>query len=123
MDLYSQTLPPAPHNYLHDGLRNLRHGTMNEHPLETHIRQLTSSKNNEEFKETAALFGIGFAKQMKHQRKQMEMAIPSFESELGYELQTGEIDDLDFEDMFDGNNSVAEVQCDPHEIQEIRFFK
>lgn len=123
MDLYSQALPPAMHDYMRDGLPNLRHGAVGEHPLETRIRRLTAAKQNEEFKETAALFGLGFAKQLRNQRRLMERAGPPFGRDLGVELQTGDIDDIDFEDMFDGNDTTVAAQLDPHEMQESRFFE
>ena len=42
--------------------------------------------------------------------------------DLGLELQTGDIDDIDFADVFEPQQSVT-INFEPHEFQEIRFFK
>ncbi|KAH0787157.1 proteasome maturation protein [Histomonas meleagridis] len=120
--MYEEMIPPMPIDVMREGLPNLRHGKINEHPLEVHLKKIASNSEDQDFKSTAALFGIGFANHLKMERKIVTSTQAAYNGcNLGLELQTGDIDDIDFADVFEPQQS-ATINYEPHEFQEIRFF-
>ena len=126
--MYEQMIPPEPTDVMTQGLRKLRHGTVNMHPLEVLLKDRRATEEEREFNSTAALFGIGFANHLKKERSIIRRTHVAFTgtagpSQLGMEISTGDIDEVDFQDMFAPPGMVAGFEVDPHEIQERRFFK
>lgn len=123
MDVYEQMVPPPPIDTIRDGLPNLRHGTIEMHPLEVQLKKAANEEVNTDFQHTAALFGIGFAKEMKLSRKFVDNPNLMFNGcDLGHELATGTLDDIDFEDIFDANQIRYDLKYDPHTELEKRVF-
>ena len=126
--MYEQMVPPEPHDVMHDGLRKMRHGTVNMHPLEVILKERSKTQEEREYNSTAALFGIGFANHLKRERQIIRATQVAFTgttgpSNLGLEIATGDIDEVDFVDMFEPSGMVPGFEADPHELQERRFFK
>lgn len=124
--MYDQFMPHEPVDRLREGLPNLRHGTINQHPLEILIQENAKIATKNEFATLSAMFGKGFADHIRLERKAIKHSQTAFRtherpSNLGMEISTGEIDDLDFCDMFAPNGQNADIEFDPHEIQEIRL--
>ena len=120
--------PPEPRDVIREGLPTLRHGTVHKHPLELRLRKEIESQEEREFNATAALFGIGFANHIKAERniiKKSQIAYTGTKapSSISMQISTGDLDDIDFPDMFTPNGSVPGFSVDPHQIQERRFFK
>ena len=120
-------LPPSIPDILR-GDHSIEKESHNKHPLEKKLVQMIQNEPIIQFKQTAALFGIGFAKELDAQREiivSSQTTHTSFTRPSGLALQvfTGQIDDIDFQDTFapDGMRSNYEVDC--HEIQELRIFK
>lgn len=126
--MYEQMLPPEPRDVIREGLPSLRHGTIHKHPLELHLRKEIESQEEREYNATAALFGIGFANHIKRERniiKASQIAYTGTKapSTISMEVSTGDIDDIDFADMFVPNGAIPGVEMDPHQIHECRYFK
>ncbi|KAK8891878.1 hypothetical protein M9Y10_029100 [Tritrichomonas musculus] len=123
MDVYEQFVPPPPIDTIRDGLPNLRHGTVEMHPLEVHLKKLANEEVDTDFENTANLFGIGFAKELKQIRKIVDNTLLMYNGcDLGHELVTGEIDDIDFKDMFEPNQIRYDIKYDHSVELEKRVF-
>jgi hypothetical protein len=121
-------LPPAPADLMRDGLPNLRHGRIHQHPLEQQLRRAVGDRDGQDFARAAAGFGLGFAEHLHHERGlirwSQDMAAGLVDpSNLCMEISTGDIDDIGFADMFAPPTMRQVLVCDPHELQERRFFK
>ena len=114
---------PPPMEVLYDGAPNLRHGTVSMHPLEVHLRDLAKDEEKNEFEMTASLFGIGFAKEQKMRKKLIDRATLRINGcDLGHDLATGEIDTVEFEDMFEPTQKPVDLLADPvREYEEYAF--
>lgn len=126
--MYEQFIAPEPIDRIRNGLPNLRHGNINHHPLELALKEADQENNKDEYFALAALYGQGYAEMIKRERKMIaktEIAHRGFSApnRLGLEIATGEIDDIDFGDMFVPEHQYLEEEIDPHDIQERRFFK
>lgn len=123
MDMYEQMVPPPHIDVMRDGLPNLRHGTKDMHPLEVHLKKLAKEEDDTEFQNTAALFGLGFAKELKLVRKIVDGTTLMFNGcDLGHDLVTGKIDDIDFDDIFTPIQPHVELSYNPHIELEKRVF-
>lgn len=125
--MYEQFVPPAPHDLLREGIPNLRHGTVNVHPIELMYREQQNDDIKYDYFATAAIYGTGFADHLKKEReviKRTEIAYKSTQrpNTLGLEISTGEIDDLDFPDMFAPNGQRDDIDIDVHEVLESHFL-
>ncbi|OHT14773.1 hypothetical protein TRFO_03059 [Tritrichomonas foetus] len=121
--MYEQMVPPAPVDRIRDGLPNLRHGTVGMHPLEVHLKELANTENKTEYQTTSALFGIGFANELKTMQKIVDGNNLMFNGcDLGHDLVTGEIDDIDFGDIFQPTQQRVEIDYNPHIELEKRVF-
>ena len=126
--MYEQMMPPKPTDVMTVGLPKLRHGAIHTHPLEVQLKERMATQEEREYNTTAALFGLGFADHLKMERniiKRTQVAFTGVRppSNLGLDIATGDIDDIDFADMFAPPGMVPGVEADPHELQERRFFK
>ena len=126
--MYQQMLPPEPADVMRDGPRQLRRGKINMHPLEVMLRESMATGEEREYNATAALFGIGFAEHLKQERSIIRRTQVAFHgtappSNLGIEVSTGDIDEIDYCDLFDPPGMVPGFEVDSHEIHERRFFK
>jgi hypothetical protein len=124
--MYDQMIPPAPPDVMREGLPSLRHGTAHKHPVEVLLRN--NNEERQEYNETAALFGLGFANHLKCERdiiKRSQVCYTSVKrpTNLGMEISRQTLDDVDFGDLFAESGTAPGILCDPHEIQERRFFK
>lgn len=120
-------LPPEPTDMIREGLPNLRHGKIHQHPLEVALKENALKKNKNEYEMTAALFGYGFADHLKVEREIIQKSRVAYTgtklpTSLGLELHDGSIDDLDFEDMFAPNGMSSNLHIDVVEVNERRFF-
>jgi hypothetical protein len=127
MDLLSFE-PPELHDPMTEGLRPILHGTVHLHPLDVKLRQTAGDREERLFRETAAFYGLGFAEHLKRERaiirRSMVNCTGTKQAEnIHWELVNDELDDIDFEDMFEPNGAVAGLEFDPHVLQERRFFK
>jgi hypothetical protein len=126
--MYDAVLAPAPADLMRDGLPNLRHGRIHQHPLEHKLRRAVGERDGQDFDRAAAGFGLGFAEHLRHERdlirRSQDMAIGLVgPSNLCMEISTGDIDDIGFADMFEPPEMRQVLTCDPHELQQRRFFK
>jgi hypothetical protein len=120
--MYDEFIPPPPPDVIRDGLPNLRHGRVHQHPLEEKLRKTIGDRLEAEYDQAASLFGLGFAQHLRTERQiimQSQQTTPSaFEMpNLGMELSTGDIDELDFCDLFDAVPWLP-VDYDPHAVRE-----
>jgi len=126
--MYKQFVAPEPVDRIREGMPNLRHGTSHLHPLEIQIKNYYHDEAKNDGFSTSALFGKGFADHLKRERRiisSTEIAyLPTKRpNKLGLEISTGDIDELDFCDMFAPNGMRHDLEFDSHQIQEKRFFK
>lgn len=124
--MYEQWIPEEPVDRLREGLPNLRHGSVNQHPLEIAIEERRKTQFKDKFDELALLYGEGFANHEKMLYKLIKSTQIGFRTyerpdDLAIEVFTGDIDDVDFNDMFAPNGMRADIEFDPHEIQEKRL--
>jgi hypothetical protein len=116
--MYDEVIVPEPRDLLRDGLPNLRHGRIHQHPLEQKLRKTIGERLEVEYAQASALFGLGFAEHLRAEREiilRSQRSIPfAFEApNLGIELSTGDIDEVDFCDLFDAVPSLPD-DFDPH---------
>jgi len=126
--MYEQVCPPGPYDLIRQGIPNLRHGTIHQHPLEQLLRKAIGQREENEFNRVAAQFGIGFAEHLKHQRD----IAKATEDRLGFsvdqprlltELATGQLNYLDFSDMFISPSVLRVAEGDPHDFLLQQVFK
>jgi hypothetical protein len=120
--MYDEFVPPPPVDLLRDGLPNLRHGRVHQHPLEQKLRKTIGERLEVEYGQAASLFGLGFAEHLRTEREvilRSQRTTPlAFEMpNLGLEISTGDIDEVDFTDLFDPVPSLP-LDYDPHMVRE-----
>ena len=91
-------------DFMREGMPNLRHGTVHKHPLEVQLESEVNAKESSDFNSTAALFGIGFAKLLRRERKIVGNSLHTYmphrkPTDLPLQLSNGDIDDIDFGDF------------------------
>jgi hypothetical protein len=123
-----QVLPPDPRDVLSAGLPNLRHGRIHQHPVEHQLSKAMGERDDREFQEATLLFGAGFADYLRFEREtirrsQNMVAGLVDPSDLSMEISTGDIDEVDFCDMFAPSATRQAMIVDPHEWQERRVFE
>jgi hypothetical protein len=116
--MYDELVPPLPRDLLREGLPNLRHGRVHQHPLEQKLRKTIGERLELEYSQAASVFGLGFAELLRTEREiiqRSQRTTPSaFEMpNLGMEVSTGDIDEVDFCDLFDPLPSLPE-DYDPY---------
>lgn len=126
--MYQQFVPRDPIDRIREGMPNLRHGTKHCHPLEIELKNNYENEIKMEYFSTAALFGSGFANHIQKERKVIASTEIAYQAtrkpnKLGLEISTGDIDEIDFVDMFAPNGMRSDLEFDTHEIHEKRFFK
>jgi hypothetical protein len=126
--MYEQVLPPEPPRVLSEGLPNLRHGRVHQHPLEQQLRKAIGERDDRDFQEAALLFGAGFADYLRFERETLRRSQNMVAglvdpSNLSMDISTGDIDEVDFCDMFPPAAARRAMLVDPHDWQERRIFE
>ena len=114
----------------HDRLRelpNLRHGDINKHPIELAMEQEEDEKKKLDYYALSSIYGKGFAQMIKREYDIVKNAQCAYKStqrpeSMGLEFVTGDIDDLDFPDMFAPNGQRDDIDFDVHEVLENHFM-
>ena len=107
---------------------NLRHGTINIHPLELGAQEEDDVKRKIDYYALASIFGKGYADIRKREYEIVKNAQCAYKAtqrpeNIGLEILTGDIDDLDFPDMFAPNGQRDDIAFDVHEVLENHFMK
>ena len=110
------------------GLPNLRHGSINIHPIELIADDEADEANKLDYNILAATFGTAYADIMKQQydiikRSQSAYTNSKRPSNISLDILTGDIDDIDFPDMFAPDGQRDDVDIDVSEILEKHFMK
>ena len=121
------TPPPIPDHFRNQNANELP-GKTPMHPLQIYLKKLGETQAKRQYDMNALLYGHGFADKLEDDRKIMENVAVTYTSyskpsNLGMDLITGNIDELDFNDSFAPNGMSSSLEFDSHEIQEKRFFQ